>query len=348
MIYILSTRGIVLRGPEKGDQIVLKQFQYLSSQAKSHSYSLKIQKRFSLRTFIGNVNLKRILTARYSLRTLSMAGICFEEYDSTIQHEVVVLGHYLSSIYIKKYPNGIFHLIDNEYKKNSSYPWKFILHRLDGYLYKRELEFIRSHKEARLLYVTNKDSNYLSNEFSLPLYKEKSISDKLSIVRNPKTLVYWGNLDYIPNRLAVEWLCENSEYLLTKGFTIRVIGKIGKKSLIRKMVKSKIDYRGFVEDLNVATEDCGLFIAPMWSGSGVQNKILEALLLGIPCLISDYLAAQFEWPISDYVAVSNKSNFIEDLVDVEVEDLKRNMISGVEDNFSLNKSLISYKKIFNK
>ncbi|MBP8213562.1 MAG: glycosyltransferase, partial [Saprospiraceae bacterium] len=52
----------------------------------------------------------------------------------------------------------------------------------------------------------------------------------------------------------------------------------------------------WVDDIRTSYVSGRIFVAPMWSGTGQQNKILEAMALGIPCittqLVNNAIGAQ--------------------------------------------------------
>ena len=48
---------------------------------------------------------------------------------------------------------------------------------------------------------------------------------------------------------------------------------------------------GFVDDLGACYRDAGIFVAPMYSGSGIQNKILQALAAGC-CVVTTPIGAE--------------------------------------------------------
>ena len=55
---------------------------------------------------------------------------------------------------------------------------------------------------------------------------------------------------------------------------------------VRKLSKlnKKIKITGFVEDIKDEYEKGTVFVAPMFIGSGLQNKLLEAMSMKIPCI----------------------------------------------------------------
>ena len=48
--------------------------------------------------------------------------------------------------------------------------------------------------------------------------------------------------------------------------------------------RQNVTVRGWVEDIREAYADGRIFVAPMFSGLGLQNKILEAMAMGLPCV----------------------------------------------------------------
>jgi glycosyltransferase involved in cell wall biosynthesis len=45
-----------------------------------------------------------------------------------------------------------------------------------------------------------------------------------------------------------------------------------------------VTVQGWVPDIRDAYQDGRIFVAPMFSGLGLQNKILEAMSMGVPCI----------------------------------------------------------------
>ena len=62
----------------------------------------------------------------------------------------------------------------------------------------------------------------------------------------------------------------------------RSIGPNPPEKLVRTCTQSGIQFLGYVPDLNEYLERATVSIAPMRSGSGIQNKVLEAMAAGIP------------------------------------------------------------------
>lgn len=101
-------------------------------------------------------------------------------------------------------------------------------------------------------------------------------------------LVFTGNMGYPPN-------IQSAEYLV-KEILPRVVARkpgvrlliAGANPVLRIMVlKSKqVDVSGWVPDMRSCYASARIFVAPMQIGTGLQNKLLEAMAMKIPCITS--------------------------------------------------------------
>ena len=57
-------------------------------------------------------------------------------------------------------------------------------------------------------------------------------------------------------------------------------------SKLLKLQNDQITVRGWYHDIREAYESGKVFLAPMQIGTGLQNKLLEAMSMGIPCVTS--------------------------------------------------------------
>jgi glycosyltransferase involved in cell wall biosynthesis len=100
-------------------------------------------------------------------------------------------------------------------------------------------------------------------------------------------LVFVGNLGYGPNTSAAQYLVRKLlPELKRRGLKLRLLlagARPGHK--IRKLKNHDgVAVMGWVEDIRDAYADGRIFVAPMFSGLGLQNKILEAMAMGLPCV----------------------------------------------------------------
>lgn len=124
--------------------------------------------------------------------------------------------------------------------------------------------------------------------------------DEIRIVRNgvdfdyfsPQSLekqhdiVFCGNMQYMPNVDAATYLIREVMPLVWEKrpeTTLMLAGATPKKA-IRALASDRVVVTGSVDDIRPCYAQSRLFVAPMRQGSGLQNKLLEAMAMGIPCV----------------------------------------------------------------
>lgn len=100
-------------------------------------------------------------------------------------------------------------------------------------------------------------------------------------------VVFVGNLGYGPNKEAALYLVNTLKgELQALGLSIRILlagARPGNK--IRRLERQgEVTVKGWVDDIREAYADGRILVAPMFSGLGLQNKILEAMAMGLPCV----------------------------------------------------------------
>lgn len=96
-------------------------------------------------------------------------------------------------------------------------------------------------------------------------------------------LLFVGRMDYEPNVTAVDYFVKMVLPLIEREIPEIVFYIVGihPDIVVKRLAKdNKIIVTGFVEDVTEYMRECAIFVAPMCSGAGVQNKILQAMSLG--------------------------------------------------------------------
>ena len=102
-------------------------------------------------------------------------------------------------------------------------------------------------------------------------------------------LVFIGNLSYLPNIEAANFIAKEVLPKLTiklPGIKILIAGSNPSKRVL-KLANKNIEVQGWVEDIRKTYSSGKIFFAPMTIGSGLQNKLLEAMSTSIPCITSE-------------------------------------------------------------
>lgn len=108
-----------------------------------------------------------------------------------------------------------------------------------------------------------------------------------------RDIVFIGNYMHTPNVDAVTWFVEQvwpgvSEILPEARF--RVIGSDLPNSL-RKLGGERVDYLGYVEDLDQVFERARISVAPLRFGAGIKGKVATSLSHGVP-VVATTIAAE--------------------------------------------------------
>ena len=106
-------------------------------------------------------------------------------------------------------------------------------------------------------------------------------------------MVFCGNLQYRPNIDASRYLVEDIMPIVwqTHPEARLLIAGATPKGVVRQLASSRVTVSGSVEDIRSCYASAHVFVAPMRIGSGLQNKILEAMSMGIPCVSTSIVNA---------------------------------------------------------
>ncbi len=136
-------------------------------------------------------------------------------------------------------------------------------------------------------------------------------------------LSFVGNLSYAPNIDAAIFLVKEvlpELLVLKKDFKLLIAGA-NPTAKVRNLAGKNVDIHASVKDIRTAYASSKVFIAPMKIGSGLQNKLLEAMSLGIPCVTTTLANAAFR-------AIPGKEIMIGD----SPEELARNVQAILSDS----------------
>ena len=99
-------------------------------------------------------------------------------------------------------------------------------------------------------------------------------------------VVFCGNMQYKPNIDAARYLVNDIMPLVwTTHPTARVvIAGATPTAAVRQLASKRVEVTGSVDDIRDYYAQSRVFVAPMRIGSGLQNKLLEAMSMRVPCV----------------------------------------------------------------
>lgn len=101
-------------------------------------------------------------------------------------------------------------------------------------------------------------------------------------------LLFNGNMNYPPNIESVEYLVEKvMPFIWNKLPNTRLlISGASPSAAVLDLASDKVVVSGWVEDIRVNFARSKMLVAPMQISIGLQNKLLEAMAMQIPCITS--------------------------------------------------------------
>jgi len=167
-----------------------------------------------------------------------------------------------------------------------------------GFIYK----YIFETEYKRLVYYENSIFEYFEHHTIISEQDKQYIfhknRDQIQVIPNgvdatfiedrtlvPKNidLVFTGNMSYPPNVTAAQFIVKEVLPLLPDKIRVKIAGSSPTKEVLN-LASTRVEVTGYLEDIKTAYSSAEVFIAPMFLGTGLQNKLLEAMALGIPCI----------------------------------------------------------------
>ncbi len=121
-------------------------------------------------------------------------------------------------------------------------------------------------------------------------------------------LVFVGNMGYEPNIYAVNYLLNDLLPLFSPDLQILIAGA-RPPSQLKSRENDQITVSGWMEDIRDAYNQSKIFLAPIRDGIGQQNKILEAMAMQVPCIVSQEVADGLDIPnVGEFLFIARTKN----------------------------------------
>lgn len=129
-------------------------------------------------------------------------------------------------------------------------------------------------------HMRNDEIRVVPNGVDLDYFQPMECEKKYSVV-------FCGNMSYEPNVHAAKFLVREVMPLVWEYFPearVLIAGAHPKHGVQQLAQSPRVTVSGYVEDIRQCYASAQIFCAPMLSGSGLQNKLLEAMAMKIPCV----------------------------------------------------------------
>lgn len=175
---------------------------------------------------------------------------------------------------IEKAPFYLKPLFNSEYRRLLNYE-NIVFSWFDNktIISEPDRDFIPHPEKTKIVIIPNG----VDYEFFKPLNREKEYE-----------IVFIGNMGYPPNVNAAEFLAHEILPLVhkTKPEARLLLAGASPDKRVLALQTDKIQVTGWVDDIRECYAKARIFIAPMQIGTGLQNKLLEAMAMKIPSITS--------------------------------------------------------------
>ena len=168
--------------------------------------------------------------------------------------------------------------------------------------------------------------NGVDHDFFKPMEREKKYD-----------LVFTGNMSYPPNVNAVEYLANEILPIVWKSrpeTTLYIAGATPDPK-VKKAASERIIVSGWLDDIRDAYAQSRVFIAPMRIGTGLQNKLLEAMSMRLPAITSPLANASLgAKPNEEILIGSNAQEMAQHIINLLADTEKAEQIAQAGFDFT--------------
>jgi sugar transferase (PEP-CTERM/EpsH1 system associated) len=130
---------------------------------------------------------------------------------------------------------------------------------------------------------------------------------------DPNTIVFVGRMDYYPNQECMFDFCARTLPLLKSrrpGTRLVIVGADPSPAVRRLAEIEGVTVTGSVPDVRPYVRNAALMVAPLNIARGTQNKILEAMAMGVPVVTSKVAAGGVvALPDEHYLVATNPAEY---------------------------------------
>ncbi len=168
--------------------------------------------------------------------------------------------------------------------------------------------------------------------------------NKQGLALKPKTVFYFGSMDWMPNQEAAKWFLDNCWERVSKAVPhakFVIAGRGMPQSFLQLNLPNVLVIEN-VKDGKTFFEQHEIMVVPLLSGSGLRIKIIEGMAYGKP-IVSTSIGAEGIYcdPKKDLIIADKPDDFSNAVIDLLSDPAKR-------EELEKNASAFAYKEFDNK
>lgn len=156
----------------------------------------------------------------------------------------------------------------------------------------------------------------------------------------PKVILFTGNMSYPPNVDAAHHFVEDILPLVSHPNVNVILAGAEPKPSLKALASDRVTVTGWVDDIAAEYRGATLFVAPLRIGTGLQNKVLEAMATELPCVLSPHAFAPLNLPSTGHALVCDSAQAfaraIDDLLNnpSQALDMAQRAKASIESQFT--------------
>ena len=168
---------------------------------------------------------------------------------------------------------------------------------------------ISEQDKEQIWHKDRKNITVIPNGLDANFFHPKSVEKKYD-------LLFSGNMSYIPNVDAALFLAKDIFPLVVKEIPNCTLMLAGATPLakIEALRSESIFVSGWMDDIREAYWSATIFVAPLRLGSGLQNKLLEAMATKMPSITSEIANKALGAKVNDEILVSTTAQGFADQI----------------------------------
>jgi glycosyltransferase involved in cell wall biosynthesis len=179
-------------------------------------------------------------------------------------------------------------------KKLNSYIWSLVYQKIEQYLSQRaKLYLVPSQADKDWILKLNPQANVTAIGNGTP-WVDQPILNRFNHSHKSPIIAFHGGMTWDPNRVTAIYLIEKILPLIkiqSPSVLLRIAGTPIFAELKKLDNQPNVEICGFVEDIRDWLAECDVYVMPMLQGSGVKNKLIEAMAAGLT-VVTNSLGAE--------------------------------------------------------
>ncbi len=211
-----------------------------------------------------------------------------------------------------------------------------------------ESKTIISEQDQKLIvHANNQQLSIIRNGVDQNFFKPREAEKEYDIL-------FTGNMSYPPNVDGVSYLIEKIMPLVwesTPNLKVAIVGA-NPSPKVQRLASKNVIVTGWVDDIRDYYARSQLFIAPMLIGTGLQNKLLEAMAMRMPCITTPLANNALDAEPNKHILIADtaeefKEAILNLLSSVQMmESLANNALQFVSDNYNWESTTKQLEAVF--